>query len=56
MLLPWASLPVAFGLLRAVRRERGKALNPILGRTAMLVLLHGALFAAGLAAAGRTLG
>jgi 1,4-dihydroxy-2-naphthoate octaprenyltransferase len=56
VLLPWASVPLAFGLFRAVRRERGKALNPVLGRTAMLVLVHGALFAIGLAVAGRSLG
>jgi 1,4-dihydroxy-2-naphthoate octaprenyltransferase len=56
VLLPWASAPLAFGLLRAVRRERGKALNPILGRTAMLVLIHGLLFAVGLAVAGRPAG
>lgn len=56
VLLPWASVPLAFGLFRAVRRERGRALNPVLGRTAMLVLVHGALFAIGLAVAGRSLG
>jgi 1,4-dihydroxy-2-naphthoate octaprenyltransferase len=53
VLLPWASAPLAIALLRAVRRERGRALNPILGRTAMLVLIHGLLFAVGLAVAGR---
>jgi 1,4-dihydroxy-2-naphthoate octaprenyltransferase len=52
VLLPWASVPLALTLLRAVRRERGKALNPILARTAMLVLIHGVLFAVGLAVAG----
>ncbi|HEV8244332.1 MAG TPA: 1,4-dihydroxy-2-naphthoate polyprenyltransferase [Polyangiaceae bacterium] len=49
VLLPLASLPSALLLLRAVARERGRALNPLLGRTAKLLLIFGALFAAGIA-------
>ncbi|HEX6275161.1 MAG TPA: hypothetical protein VFZ53_19110, partial [Polyangiaceae bacterium] len=49
VLLPFATLPLAVGLVRAVARERGRALNPLLKRTAQLLFLQGLLFAAGLA-------
>ena len=48
-LLPLASLPVAVGLARAVATLDGAALNPVLGRTAQLLLIHGVLLAAGIA-------
>ena len=54
MLLPFATLPLAVGLFRAVSRERGRALNPLLGRTARLLFLQGILFAVGLALGERT--
>jgi 1,4-dihydroxy-2-naphthoate octaprenyltransferase len=49
VLLPFATLPLAIGLFLAVSRERGRALNPLLGRTARLLFLQGILFALGLA-------
>jgi 1,4-dihydroxy-2-naphthoate octaprenyltransferase len=49
VLLPFATLPIAVGLVRAVARERGRALNPLLKRTAQLLFLQGLLFAVGLA-------
>ena len=49
VLLPFATLPLAVGLFLAVSRERGRALNPLLGRTARLLFLQGILFALGLA-------
>ena len=49
VLLPFATLPLAVALVRAVSRERGRALNPLLGRTARLLFLQGGLFAAGIA-------
>lgn len=45
---PLLSLPSAARLLTGVRRESGRALNPILGGTARLTLVFGVLFAAGL--------
>jgi 1,4-dihydroxy-2-naphthoate octaprenyltransferase len=45
--LPWLTLPVAFGLVRAVMRRRGAELNPALGQTAVLLVVFAALFAAG---------
>jgi 1,4-dihydroxy-2-naphthoate octaprenyltransferase len=48
ILLPWLTLPLAVRLFGAVRRERGRALNPLLARTAALLLVHGLLFALGL--------
>lgn len=50
VLLPLATAPLAFGLLRRLVTERGAALNPVLASTAKLVFLHGLLFALGLAA------
>jgi 1,4-dihydroxy-2-naphthoate polyprenyltransferase len=47
-LLPLATLPLAVGLFRRVRDERGRALNPALGGTARLLFLFGALFALGI--------
>ncbi|MEM7410177.1 MAG: 1,4-dihydroxy-2-naphthoate polyprenyltransferase [Myxococcota bacterium] len=47
--LPLLCAPPAIGLVRALRRERGSALNPILERTARLALLFSAFFAAGIA-------
>jgi 1,4-dihydroxy-2-naphthoate polyprenyltransferase len=48
VILPLATLPTALSLLLALTRERGRALNPLLARTAKLLLLFGALFAAGI--------
>jgi 1,4-dihydroxy-2-naphthoate polyprenyltransferase len=49
-LLPLATLPLAVGLFAALARKEGRALNAVLARTAMLLLLYGVLFSAGLAA------
>ena len=48
ILLPWLTLPLAVRLVGAVRRERGRALNPLLARTAALLLAYGLLLALGL--------
>jgi len=48
-LLPLATLPLGVRALRSLVRESGDRLNPVLGATARLLLLHGALFAVGLA-------
>jgi len=48
VLLPLLTLPLALRLFQRVRRERGRALNPLLGGTARLLLLYGALFSVGL--------
>jgi len=53
VILPIATLPMAVSLFLAVKRERGRALNPLLARTAKLLLVFGALFTAGIAL-GRT--
>jgi 1,4-dihydroxy-2-naphthoate octaprenyltransferase len=47
-LAPLLTLPLAAALVRSVARERGRALNPLLKRTALLLFAHGALFALGL--------
>jgi len=49
-LLPLASAPLGVWLARRVARESGAALNPLLVRTAKLLLLYGALWTAGIAA------
>lgn len=49
VLLPLVTLPLGVGLARAVAREHGRALNPLLAGTAKVMLLHGVLFAVGLA-------
>jgi 1,4-dihydroxy-2-naphthoate polyprenyltransferase len=49
VLLPLLSAPLAWPLLRSVWSDRGRALNATLVRTAKLLLVHGLLFAAGLA-------
>jgi 1,4-dihydroxy-2-naphthoate octaprenyltransferase len=49
-LLVLATAPLALGLIRAVAGADGRALNPLLGATARLTLLHSALFALGLGA------
>ena len=46
-LLPLLSLPLALGTARAVQRLDGAALNPLLGRTARLEALFGALLVVG---------
>jgi 1,4-dihydroxy-2-naphthoate octaprenyltransferase len=46
--LPWLSLPLAWGALRALRAAEGAALNPVLQKTAALLLVHGLLVAAAL--------
>jgi 1,4-dihydroxy-2-naphthoate polyprenyltransferase len=48
VLLPWASLPIAARLVRAITRTTGKALNEYLVGTAKLLLVYGVLFTAGL--------
>jgi 1,4-dihydroxy-2-naphthoate octaprenyltransferase len=48
ILLPWASLPIAVRLVRAVSSTTGKALNEYLVGTAKLLLVYGVLFTAGL--------
>ncbi|MEJ2186636.1 MAG: 1,4-dihydroxy-2-naphthoate polyprenyltransferase [Gemmatimonadota bacterium] len=45
VLLPLLAAPRAYALLRSVRHDRGRALNPTLGGTAMLSVTFGALFA-----------
>jgi 1,4-dihydroxy-2-naphthoate polyprenyltransferase len=47
-LAPLVTLPLGVALVRSVSRERGRALNPLLKRTALLLFAHGALFALGL--------
>lgn len=49
VLLPWLSLPLAALLLKQVRTLEGRALNQVLGHTARLELVYGALLALGLA-------
>lgn len=49
-LLPLLTLPLAWRLVGDLRRERGRALNAVLAGTSKLVLWHGLLLAAGLAA------
>lgn len=47
-LLALLSVPAAIGPLRAVLRQRGAPLNRAFGGTARLLVVHGALFSAGL--------
>lgn len=47
-LLPLLSAPLALSLARRLARETGRALNPLLGGTARLLLVFGALFALGI--------
>jgi 1,4-dihydroxy-2-naphthoate octaprenyltransferase len=47
-LLPLLSGPQAIALWRSLRRDEGRALNPLLGRTAGLLLVWSVLVAAGL--------
>jgi 1,4-dihydroxy-2-naphthoate octaprenyltransferase len=49
ILLPLLTLPLGARLVRAVSRERGRALNPLLKQTALLLFAYGLLFALGLA-------
>ncbi len=51
VLLPLLTLPLGWRLVRAVARERGRALNPLLKQTALLLLAYGLLFALGLVVA-----
>jgi 1,4-dihydroxy-2-naphthoate polyprenyltransferase len=48
-LLPLASAPLGVALYRRVAREQGRALNPLLGKTARLLLVFALLFALGIA-------
>jgi 1,4-dihydroxy-2-naphthoate octaprenyltransferase len=48
VLLPLATMPWGFILIRRVWSGEGRALNPLLKRTAQLLLVHGSLLAAGL--------
>ena len=53
LLLPWATLPLALGLVRVVRtRTDGPALNAALARTGALQLCFCVLFSAGILASG----
>lgn len=55
VLLPILAAPLALPLWRTVRTfTEPRQLNPVLGATARLTLVHGILFAAGLAIAGAT--
>jgi 1,4-dihydroxy-2-naphthoate polyprenyltransferase len=56
VLLPFATFLVALRLVRAVAHERGRALNPLLARTARLLFFQGILFAAGIALGEDALG
>ena len=47
LLLPLATAPVAARLVRRVQTSEGAGLNPLLGATARLLLVHSALLAAG---------
>jgi 1,4-dihydroxy-2-naphthoate octaprenyltransferase len=49
VLLPLLTLPLAVVLLRRVMAGQGRALNPLLGQTARLLLLFALLFALGIA-------
>lgn len=48
-LLPCLTLPEAASLARRISRAEGRLLNPLLGRTARLLGLHGLLLASGIA-------
>ena len=50
-LLPLVTIPWAFALWRALRDREGAPLNETLARTAQLLLVFGALYAAGIAVA-----
>lgn len=52
-LLPLLTLPIGIQLTRTLATTEGKPLNACLASTAKLLLLHGALFSAGLALAPR---
>jgi 1,4-dihydroxy-2-naphthoate polyprenyltransferase len=52
LLLPLAAAPLALHRLRQIARRDGAELNPSLKATAQLLLVHGLLFAAGIATAG----
>jgi len=52
VLLPLLTVPLAVRLFRRVQLERGRALNPLLGGTAKLLLIYGVLFSVGLALSG----
>ncbi len=49
VMMPWLSLPLAFGLAGRMRHEGGLALNGCLVQTARLEVVFGLLFAVGLA-------
>lgn len=51
VLLTWLSLPLAFGLIKAIYRDHGRALNASLGGTARLELVYALLLAVGFLAA-----
>jgi 1,4-dihydroxy-2-naphthoate octaprenyltransferase len=50
VLLPVATAPWALWLVRQIASRRGRELNPMLKATALLLLAHASLFAAGLSA------
>jgi 1,4-dihydroxy-2-naphthoate octaprenyltransferase len=50
--LPLLALPLAFAPLRSVWNDAGRALNPTLGATARLLLVHGVLLAAACVVSG----
>jgi 1,4-dihydroxy-2-naphthoate octaprenyltransferase len=53
VLLPWLTAPLAVGTFRAVARAEGRALNPLLGKTARLLFAFGLLFSVGLVLGAR---
>jgi 1,4-dihydroxy-2-naphthoate octaprenyltransferase len=53
LLLPWAAIPLAAGVIKVVRsRTDGPALNGALAKTGALQLVFCLLFAAGILASG----
>jgi 1,4-dihydroxy-2-naphthoate polyprenyltransferase len=48
VLLPLVSLPIAIRLVFALATKEGRLLNPVLGQTAMLLLIYGILLSFGL--------
>jgi 1,4-dihydroxy-2-naphthoate octaprenyltransferase len=48
VLFSWLSLPLAVSLFKAVRVEKGAALNKVLAGTGRLALLYSLLFSIGL--------
>ena len=49
VLLPLLTFPVSIQLFQALRNVTGKDLNPVLAKTAQVLLAFGVLFAVGIA-------